>query len=61
LPGGAAPIYFVLFERSGGVYRGRLQRDGTPVRYKFSDGTIVDDYLSLNRQAFQSLQSAAAF
>ncbi|HEY2978272.1 MAG TPA: hypothetical protein VGJ35_09900, partial [Burkholderiaceae bacterium] len=63
LPSNVSPTttYLVLFERGGKVYRGFLQRDGTVLANRLSDGTVVDFSIRFNKQAIDSLKAALAF
>ena len=51
----------VLLEMGGHVLRGFIQRDGTPIRYTLTDGTIVDYWPRLNKLANDSLKAAFNF
>lgn len=53
--------YLVFVERGGSVYRGLLQRDGTPVRTLLPNGSLVDYSIRLNQKALESLQAGVTF
>ena len=57
----ATPSHLVFVEHNGTVLRGLLQRDGTPIRSRLADGTVVDYSLRFNQQAVDSLRAALAF
>ena len=49
--------YRVYYELNGNAYTGILEKDGTPFRYRQSDGSAVNYTLSLNQAAVNSLQA----
>ncbi len=56
-PTSVTPAYRVYFEYGGAVYAGLLQRSGTPINVRQTDGSAVDYVLTMNQAAIQSIEA----